>query len=188
MLILFSMKQSFRLESRIFWGGERKKQLWKHCLAVPQDSSSLICILGRTRWQCLTVEVFLVLYIFSLTLVKYRQLLILPIFLPFIWAQFCRFSLCQIPEHSYTFFIIFQGKIWRWKTRHKWRKCKPQVEFHCVTKFVMRRGRRKVTKCTFVSDRFLGSRFFTAHVLNITAQNLPLFRSQRLLQADNNQH
>lgn len=71
---------------------------------------------------------------------------------------------------------------------HKWIQCKPQVEFHCVTQFVKRRGRRKVTKCTFVSDHFLDRAFFTACVLNSTPQNLPLFRSQWQVQADDNQH
>lgn len=42
MLILFSMQQSFRLESRIFWEEKEKKKLWNHCLTVPQDSSSLM--------------------------------------------------------------------------------------------------------------------------------------------------
>lgn len=41
-----------------------------------------------------------------------------------------------------------------------------QVEFHCVTQFAKRRGRRKVTKCVFVSDHLSDSNLFTAFVLN----------------------
>lgn len=41
-----------------------------------------------------------------------------------------------------------------------------QVEFHCVTRFAKRRGRRKVTKHVFVSDHLSDSNLFTAFVLN----------------------
>lgn len=68
MLILFSMQQSFRLESRIFWEEKEKKKLWKHCLAVPQESSSLMdfgkdVLAVPHSWY--TGFGFLVLHIFS---------------------------------------------------------------------------------------------------------------------------
>ena len=75
-------------------------------------------------------------------------------------------------HHSLCYFSV---EIWKWKTHHKCTKCKHQVEFHCVTQFMTRNRMRKVRKHVFVSDHFLESSFFTACVLNITPQNLPLF-------------
>lgn len=152
MLILFSMQQSFRLESPGFSERRKKKRNFENVALLFHSLMDFGKELLAVPHSWYTRSGVLILHVFTLLNIDNFAFLYFSVLYLSAGLQIFFVSDPTTLLHSLCY---FSGEIWKWKTHHRWIKCKAQVESHRVTQFEKRKkkGHRSVSEqlsgCSF---------------------------------------